>query len=251
MGEGNKSFKDYNEGDIFNGQVITNVYAAKSGYIIYEGDNSGDVTVHTNDPELLKRCSQIGTETSIITEYLKTKAEKKKYVDQIGLAYAEVIENNIDAAKAICNKIIERIESFKANMGRFYYLLSCLSFVIFNIIFSYLLKKTQFIPEIIPLFYIVTFASIGGFLSVARNIRSIQINSMDFGWFQFMYGTLRILISMFSGLIIFVLIKSEILSPQLSSHGNIYIAYFLAIVSGFSENFVPNLLAKVEKNKLN
>lgn len=250
MAENNKPLTEYNEGNIFEGQVITRLYSAKSDYMIYEGDNSGDVTIYTDIPELRKRCSKICIEISLITEYLKTKSEKKKFVDQIGLAYSEVIENNIDEAKAICKKILERIEIYKRNIGKFYYMLSCLSLVLFNFIFSYFLKKFEFIPEIIPLYYVITYSSIGGFLSVARNIRSIQIDSTDFGWFQFMYGTLRILISMFSGLIIYVLIKSGLLLPQLNLQENIFITYTIAVIAGFSETLVPNLLTKIETEKL-
>jgi hypothetical protein len=242
----NKSLSDYNEGESFRGETITRLYAAKSNYLIFEGDNCGDVTVATDDMELRKRCSGISAKVSIITEYLVTKKEKKKYVDQIGLAYAEAIEGNIEEANKLCDKLISRIELFKINKGRFYYLLSCLVVVFAAIIFSYFLKKYQFIPEIIPHFFIMTYASIGGFLSVAKDIKKVQIDSSDFGWFQIVYGATRIVIAMFSGLIVYVLLKSELILPALNTDDNIFIVFLLAIVAGFSESMIPNLLKKVE-----
>jgi len=52
---------------------------------------------------------------------------------------------------------------------------------------------------------------------------------------------------MFSGLIIYVLVKSEIVLPNLNHENNIYVVYILAIAAGFSESMIPNLLKKVEK----
>lgn len=249
MTETLKPLADYNEGDTYKGEVITSLYCAKPEYLIFEGDACGEVTVATENIELQNRCSEISPKISIITELLITKRDKRKFVDQIGLAYTEAIEGNLQIANKICDKLITRIELYKANIGRFYYLLSCLAIVLVALLFSYILKKYRLFPEIIPHFYIMTYASIGGFLSVAKDIKKIQIDSSDFGWFQVFYGATRILLSMFSGLIIYVLIKSEIILPSLNSQENIYVTVILAIVAGFSESMVPNLLERIEDEK--
>jgi hypothetical protein len=251
MEELKKSLADYNEGDTYMGEFISSLYAAKQDYLIFEGDNSGEVTVATEKPELKKRCSEISLKMSIITEYLVTKNEKRKFVDRIGLAYAEAIEGNIENANKICDKIIDRIEIYKCNLGRFYYMLSCFGIVITAMIICYFLKRYKFIPEIIPHFYIMTYASVGGFLSVAKDIKKIQIDSSDFGWFQVFYGSLRIILSMLSGLIVYVIIKSEFISPGTGANSNpsVYFVCLLAIAAGFSESMIPNLLKKIEKEK--
>lgn len=246
MNEQSKSHADFNEGDNYKGERITSLYAAKPEYLIFEGDNCGEVTIATENPEFKRRCSEISFKVSIITEYLITIRQKQKYVDRIGLAYCEAIEGNIENADKICDKIIDRIELYKSNIGRFYYLLTCLSMVVIALAISYLLKKYKFIPEIIPHFYIMTYASIGGFLSIAKDIKKIHIDSSDFGWFQAFYGATRILISMFSGLIVYILIKSEQVIPSLNSQDNIYIVCILAITAGFSETLIPNLLKRIE-----
>lgn len=242
-----KRLSEYNEKETYMGEVITTLYGAKNDYLIFECDDSGEITVAFDDPVLRKRVSEISPKISVITEYLETKREKKKFVDQIGLAYVEAIENNIENAQKICNRIIDRIEIYKVNIGRFYYLVSCLSIVVLNLVISFFLKKYSFIPEIIPHFYIMTYASIGGFVSIAKDIKKIQIDASDFGLFQFFYGVIRILISMFSGLIIYVLIRSELILPELSKQENIFVICVLAVVAGFSETFLPNLLQKIER----
>lgn len=245
-----KSLSDYNENDTYKGELITSLYAARPEYLIFEGDKCGEVTVSTDNPELRKRCSLISGKISLITEYLITRQEKRKFVDQIGLAYVEAIEGNDLEANKICDKLINRIELYKSNIGRFYYLLSCLGVVGVVLIFSFILKKYEFIPEIIPHFYFMSYAAIGGFLSVAKDIKKVQIEATDFGWFQIVYGSIRILIAMFSGLIMYVLLKSELIFPKLGDTGNYYIICLLAIVAGFSETMIPNLLKKVENNEL-
>ena len=223
MTQKEKSLIDYNEGDNFRGEIITTLYAAKTDYLIFEGDKSGEVTVATDNSELRKLCSLISPQIMVITELLIKKKEKRKFVDMIGLAYSDAIEGETKKAEDICNKLIERIELYKCNIGRFYYLLSCLGIVIIALIISYILEIFRFIPEIIPHFYIMTYASIGGFLSVARNLKKINIDSSVFGWYQFIYGATRILIAMFSGLIMYVLIKSDLILPVLNNSENMYI----------------------------
>ena len=245
-----KLLSDYNEQDSYKGELITTLYAAKPEYLIFEGDKCGTVTVATDNTVLRKRCSAISTKISVISEYLVTRQEKRKFVDQIGLAYVESIEGNAGVANKICDKLIERIEQYKSNIGRFYYLLSCLCVVVIVIIFSYLLKRFQFIPEIIPHFFFMTYAAIGGFLSVSMDIKKVQIEASDFGYFQVIYGSIRILIAMLSGLIMFVLLKSELIFPRLDGSDDYYVICLLAIVAGFSESMIPNLLKKVEDNKM-
>ena len=250
MDENSKSLSEFNEGQIFKGEKITTLYAAKQEYLIFESDNSGRITVFTKNSELRTLISDINPKISIITEYLTTKQEKKKFVNQIGLAYSEAIVGNIESANKICDKIIERIELYKCNIVRFYYLLSCLITVLLALIISFILKKYNPIPELLPHFYIMTYASIGGFLSIAKNIKKIQIDSSDFGIFQIIYGVSRILISMFSGLIIYLLIKSEMILPFINNVDNISIIYLFAVVAGFSENWIPDLLKKLETEKI-
>jgi len=240
-------FSELNEGDSHKNEKITKLFAAKDDmYIIYEGNNNGEVTIDTNDAVLRQRCSELSSRISVITEYLVSRSDKRKYVSQIGLAYAEAIEDKIDFAKSICDKLIVRIELYKSNIGRFYYLVTCLILVILCLLFSFILNRFKIIPEIVPHFYVMTFASIGGFLSISKNIKKLKIDSSDFGWFQIFYGFTRIIISMFSGLIIYALMKSELLLPKLNSNENFYIVCIMGVLAGFSESLIPNLFNSLE-----
>jgi hypothetical protein len=76
MSETQKPLKEYNEGDTYKGELITTLYAAKTEYLIFEGNKSGKVTIATSNAELRKRCSEISPQISLIIEYLITKKEK-------------------------------------------------------------------------------------------------------------------------------------------------------------------------------
>ncbi|HSC38559.1 MAG TPA: hypothetical protein VLD19_11820, partial [Chitinophagaceae bacterium] len=67
---------------------------------------------------------------------------------------------------------------------------------------------------------------------------------------QLLSSLSRIFISMLSGIIVYALIQSDFLLGFLKKEGNnqiIYIYYVLAVVSGFSETFIPDVLGGVEK----
>lgn len=249
MFEEQKLLSEYNEGDTYKGEEITTLYAAKSDYLIYEGDNSGEITIATDSNEIMKLCSHISPRISIITEYLVNAKDKKKFVDHIGLAYTEVIEGNIETAEDICDKLINRIESYKNNIGKFYYLLSCLGMVVLVIIIGYFINLFKLINEVSACYFTMVYAAIGGFLSEAKDLKKIQIDSSDFGYFQFFYGISRILIAMFSGLIVYIVIKSKLIFPELEYQENNYVIYLFAVVAGFSETWIPNLLKKIDRKQ--
>lgn len=243
-----KPYDKYNEGDTYEGEIINSIFSSTERYLIFEGNNSGTVTVATNDPDLRANCSKISSKISLITGYLVTKAEMRKFVDRIGLAYSEAIESNFEIANEICDTMIKDIILLKKNKGRFSYLATCLMFVIFFVILSYLQSKFSIEPLFDPYLTIMVFSAIGGFFSVALNINKIEIDIDDFSLFHFFNGGLRILISILAGVIIYVLIKSELIIPSLINEQNNHVFYLLAVLAGFSESYIPNLLKKIELN---
>ena len=251
MPDAAKALSDYKEGDVFRGDKITQLFSAQPTYLIYEGNDCGEVTVASSDSTIKARLSKLSPKMATVTELLVNDSLKKKYIDQIALAYREIAEGNDEKAFEVVDNIIDSVVTYKRNLrnGRFYYLLSCLAMLTLVIAFSYFLKHYDFLKEITPYFYYMTYAAIGGFLSVSRNIKKIEIDASEFGWRQTIYGAIRILIAMLSGLIIFVVIESDLILPQLDST-NFYLVSLLAIVADFSESLIPNLLDRVEKENV-
>jgi hypothetical protein len=247
-----KSLAEYIEGDEFLGETITKLFSSKAEVLIYEANNCAEITIYTDDIPIRKLCSQISPKMAIINSFLKTKPQKERYIDQIGMAYAEVIEGNVKGAIGICDQVILRIEKNKKDLGKFKYLVSCLAVVFINVILCWIMDLEDLFTDFYDRYLIMTYASIGGFLSIAKNLNKIEVDSYDFGWFQVFYGALRIFLSMLSGLIMYILIKSELLFPKLldgSETSEVF--HILAILAGFSESLIPDLLKRIETNKLN
>ena len=101
----------------------------------------------------------------------------------------------------------------------------------------------------ILLFTIATFGSLGGFLSVSINVNKLDLDIDGGANIQILTGFSRIFISMISSLIIFVIIKSDLALGIINDVKNNNIFYALAVISGFSETFVPNIIKNIESEK--
>lgn len=60
-----------------------------------------------------------------------------------------------------------------------------------------------------------------------------------------LYGALRIVISIISGVIIYFLIQTRILLAFLKDASDVNGLIIVSVVAGFSEKLVPNLMSKI------
>jgi hypothetical protein len=100
--------------------------------------------------------------------------------------------------------------------------------------------------------YMITFGGIGGLFSVAININKHQEKVNRLFGAHVIAGVFRMLIAMMSGLIIYVFFKSKLIAIGSSLTGgdesaDHFATYMIAILAGFSESLVPNLIRKTEK----
>jgi hypothetical protein len=99
--------------------------------------------------------------------------------------------------------------------------------------------------HVVTLFYMMTFGAIGGLLSIAIYIDKHEEKFSRFMIQRVYAGLFRILIAMLSGLIIYILFRSDLI-VGFNDQSNNFLKYALAIISGFSQNLVPNLANKSE-----
>ncbi len=131
------------------------------------------------------------------------------------------------------------------------YIASAMIFVVFNAVIVFLISdifKSYISSNAILLFKIATCGSFGGFLSVSLNINKLNLDFDGSPAIQFFTGFSRIFISMISAIIMYYLIKSDIVLGLINYINNNNVFYALGIVSGFSETFVPNIIKSVEKD---
>jgi hypothetical protein len=97
----------------------------------------------------------------------------------------------------------------------------------------------------VDMFVVTLFSSAGGFLSVAIGAARLSIDLQHSFWINMLYGALRIIISIISGVIVYFLIQTGILLAFLKDASEVNGLIIVSVVAGFSEKLVPNLMSKI------
>lgn len=114
----------------------------------------------------------------------------------------------------------------------------------------YLARDTNFIitNHFIPVvLYAASFASIGGFISVSLKIKSLHTDRELKKKTYFFYGAERILLSMMAGVLVYFMLKGNIIFGFMNNSSDIsFSIYVICALSGFSETLIPNTLRNLE-----
>ena len=161
---------------------------------------------------------------------------------------------NIEIAKGLLNSIAPELEENTYSHSKLYYLLPCIVAVAMAVYISFCCKHhiIHLDPESKHMIYMITFGGIGGLFSVAININKHQEKVNRLFGAHVLAGFFRMLIAMMSGLIIYVFFKSDLIAIGSSiktgkdSSSDHFATYMVAIVAGFSESLIPNLIRKTE-----
>lgn len=165
--------------------------------------------------------------------------------------YALYLSNDMDkisTSEKLLDTVISEIDYNK--FSKLYYLLPCLIAVLITCMVAAGVKSYSYwwvIDENFrTIFYMMTFGGIGGLLSVAINIDKHEDKISRIKWQRIFAGVFRMLIAMLSGIIMYVLLKANIIGGIKDFNTGPYLYYALAIIAGFSQNLIPNLANKGE-----
>lgn len=249
------------------GDVITHIYVLGDEYVIYDYDN-GDgrnilrVQLDTEieeDPNNL--CGNFDKIKKNFNEFkgVVHKADNQEFVKSVAAqAISLGIKGGLQSAELIFEDIITRInkehsDSIKCKLA---YLISCMTWLILTSVLGvlvYLFRTSEFITTNIGLlnaFFCCLFAGFGGFISVTRKLYKLIIEKDVKFSVYIIYGIERMIIANLSGLVAYVLIKCGIALSFVNDLSNPLYAYMaISIISGFSENYIPDLLVKIEKKQ--
>ena len=93
------------------------------------------------------------------------------------------------------------------------------------------------------------FGALGSFMSVLLGIRNINLEADLDTWDHYFAGASRIMIGVIGAVVLALALDSHFLSPGFSTNTPTPQGYyFLSIIAGFSETFVPNILRKGESS---
>ena len=122
--------------------------------------------------------------------------------------------------------------------------------IIFLAMLTYLNRESDFIKSnhfISIVLYAASFASMGGFISVSLKIRALHTDRELKKRTYFFYGAERILFSVIAGVLVYFMLKGNIIFGFLNTNSDIsFSLYVVCALSGFSETLIPNTLRNLE-----
>lgn len=249
--------KEFKEGGVdLQGAKIDHVYVTDINYVIYR--TSEGIKYYIYDDYLpeeeriyWKRVVGIGPQLGRIYSLQPEELNSVESINrQIVRGVNQSLEGNNEEARSILQDAEDRLIRLRCLQGRLQYLFSAgliafipITLVICHEIFPYCANNTQ----LLHFLKIATCGALGGFFSVSLSVWNLKVDVDASRMLNFAAGGSRILIAIVAAIFTYFAIKSKLILGALDDES--YGIFVAAIISGFSETFVPNIIRKVsEKN---
>lgn len=200
----------------------------------------------TKNIEKQKMLGEITPLRNELKMYTHSKRQKKKSADILATAIKDTFEDNLDIAKeSIRNAIIQ----FKKESSLIKSIDALAIYSVFLISLSLIITFTE-IWFTFSLIQILFWALAGSSLSTFVPFIFIP-NIAHYSKFEFLVEIIiRIVLGLFSGIILFLGIKANIFLGMLNQTDDSFLVSLLAIAVGYSQKFLPNILNKIVDKKL-
>lgn len=243
------------------GDKITNILRKADEYVIYEVETKNlSQTIRIQIDSILEDDNSLTEKfTEISGVYIKLRGLMYKVTDvntfkyQIAYAVSLAFAGKVEEAKQQMDSLITEINQQYSEQfqHRIRYLVTILSITLLLVAISITVYYYNLIDSDVHFrnfIFIVTGGSIGCCISVSRRLKKTEFEKDVSLWLYILYGFERVCISAFGAIIVYFAIKANLLLGMVNQltyalHGFI----LFAIVAGFSETLVPNLLIKLEK----
>lgn len=216
-------------------------------YVIYE-TNENSLAWNTSSPELSKSFREF----SVNTIRLSFIAGKSKSLKIMGVRFGAraltlVAQGSIELAQSVIDEGERKMLRLKNIEGKLHYLSSCMITMLVIVIIALFVFNLKGISlEFLTYLSVIVCGSIGSFLSVTVNLGKVEVD-VDAPWsLNIISGISRILIGIISSLLIYFLIKANIIFGVVAQSNSEYAILAICILAGFSETLIPNILKKIE-----
>ena len=211
------------------------VYRTSSAIRLYIDDGSKKREFYKKNQ--LNITKELGNIYSILPEDL-SKTESINRL--IGRAITTNIFGNTDDAKDILYEAELRIISIRTLEGRLAYAASSFASVCLIFLYSRIFHS--------ELTVISLCGALGAAMSVATGFSSISIDLDASRKINCLIGGSRVLIGVLASIFLYFSIKSEIIFTFISKSPGAFGFYMIAMVSGFAEKLVPNIMSNLAKD---
>ena len=221
------------------------VVFSSPNYTITESDDGGvSYSLHVmidknNTQKYLEELSELSPYRYKLNRLLHNTKLKKEYANVFSSAIKDVFENNLESAKQILQ--INHDKLYKKSILKNSLIAFATSIIFISILFL-ILHKLSICNQ---LEMSILLSTLGSFISFYIPLQYIKNSGYD-QWYEFIFETIiRLFIGVFSGIILYLVVKSNFLLGMLNDNINAY--YLIALISGWSEKLIPKILSNVEK----
>ena len=244
------------------GYVVHDVYTQTDEFVIFSSSPTGSIAglhvlIETKDPDDRKPINNFNKVKGELDKLkaISSRANDPSYSSRIAHALAVAIYGDPEQAIQILTEIESDINRayFERVVGKLVYMTGAFIVAIaFSAasIYLYIVQPSDIVNDRPVLYEIILtggLATLGGLISVSRNLNKLDIDK-GLGYLPyFFYGIERNIYSIIGAVFIYMLIKSNLLFGFVADLENhIYGVMAIGFLAGFSETLVPNALAKLE-----
>jgi hypothetical protein len=238
------------------GEKIVRVYCAAPEYKIYRTELGIRVFIDEDHLAPSERIHQhrfllIGLELCRLYSLQPEALKKVESINkQVARGVQQCLEGNLENAKILLIEATDRLIRLRKLQGRIEYLSGTLLVlaiaIIINIWLAVMSTSTQ---EAVTYSQVIACGAIGGFLSVALGVWTLDIDPDASSLLNLLAGASRIVIASLAAVIALFAVASNLIFGTLSVAGNSYGILMIACIAGFSEAFIPNVIKHISSEE--
>ncbi|HBO6068005.1 TPA: hypothetical protein NII17_005147 [Pseudomonas aeruginosa] len=234
------------------GELIEKIYSKFPEFVVYRTKNAIRIDInddHEQAKEIMSNHMRISVVLGRIYSWLPEQLIDSEPVNkQIARAMTANALGHHDNAQLLLKHAEERILKTKTLKGRLEYTVSALKLVV--VISVTLLFIIAYIEsdDIKTFLYVVLCGSLGGLLSTSIGFSTLEIDLDADKRTNVLIGQSRILIAVTAAIFSYFAIKSEIAFAFIAKSPENYGIYLIAMMSGFIELLVPNMMNNLARS---
>jgi hypothetical protein len=228
-------------------EKVIKIYSKALSYIVYRTDRAIRIDIddeHKDAKGIGERHYCLSVNLARIYSWLPEDLSKSESINRL---VARAITANAagltEDAKKILAQAEDRLVKLKTIQGRLQYTLSALTLVLFVFFISFY----NGLSSAPILFNIVLLGSLGGVLSIALGFSSLEIDLDASGNVNCLIGCSRILIAIAASIFSYFAIQTDVAFSFVSKAPGNSGFYMIAMVAGFAEMLVPNIMSNLVK----
>ena len=231
------------------GDKVKDIFCRTSTFVIYKTVNNKINPIYVPTPEMEKNVTRMSVAVNEIVMSNYGKFLRKNYIsNEIARAMAEYLSGNYEEGDEIVLAIKSKLIRLRELYGRFHYLLS--SFIFTTIIIAlYYLSKQFKIDDLQLYLKICALGCIGGSLSEALRLKTINLETDASIFINLFAGISRMVVSVLCSASAYILIKGNIALGFIKDSNSPNLLNAILLLAGFSETLIPNVLNKIENKK--